>query len=166
MKTWEFKQGTLTAQIVEESPAEWRTGAGFAWETFRTWYRKHNFSKDANDAWKFTSVQRDVVYDGQPVRKSGQITALVPEFDWSDFIESLSHGMPGMKESMPRGLGHTAFFRYLITSKEQRRCSTVIFSCLMTEKALSPQMKAVQKKRVERCRGKRNSEPFCRASRK
>ena len=45
MKTWEFKQGTLTAQIVEESPAEWRTGAGFAWETFRTWYRKHNFQK-------------------------------------------------------------------------------------------------------------------------
>ena len=97
------QEGTLTAQIVEESPAEWRTGAGFAWETFRTWYRKHNFSKDANDAWKFTSVQRDVVYDGQPVRKSGQITALVPEFDWSDFIESLSHGMPGMKESMPPG---------------------------------------------------------------
>ena len=45
MKTWEFKQGTLTAQIVQQSPAEWKTDADFAWKTFREWYRNHNFEK-------------------------------------------------------------------------------------------------------------------------
>ena len=54
-------------------------------------------------------------------------SALVPEFDWSDLIESLSHGMPGMKESMPPGPWAYSILPLSHHFQGAARCSTVIF---------------------------------------